>query len=226
MDEFPNFTSSEAPLQPALQSEFVAPLQPISDSTVSDQPTAASESSALVPSTTEDTSDNAVSSDLNQPTASGSSVLVPSITEDTSDNAVSSDVNQPIAARESSVLVPSITEDTSANAVSSDVNQPTAASGSSVLVPSSITEDISDTAFSGQPEVAEQESSSTSYSTHVPEGSSILDMPVDCKVAPLQPQAPIQPPASSSKENPKDPLICGGGDVNISFELSQQPEGN
>ena len=175
----------------------MAPLQPVSDSTVSGE--IVNESSA-------------------------SNVLLPSTTEDISDNAVS-DVNEQTAQSESNVLVPSTTEDISDNAVSSDVNQPTAASESNVSVPST-TEDISDTAFSGQPEVAEQESSSTSYSTHVPEGSSILDMPVDCKVAPLQPQAPIQPPASSSKENPKDPLICGGGDVNISFELSQQPEGN
>ena len=137
-DEFPHFISSEAPLQPALQSELVAPIQPISDSTVS------------------------------------------------------------------------------------DVNQPTAPSESNVLV-ASTTEDISDTAVSGEPEVAEQQSISTSY---VPEGSSILDMPVDCKVAPLQPQAPLQPPASDSKDNPKDPLISGGEGVNISFELSQQPEGN
>ena len=50
--------------------------------------------------------------------------------------------------------------------------------------------------------------------------SHILDMPVECDVAPLQPQAPLQP--FVSKVNIKDPLICGSTSGNLSFELAAQ----
>ena len=47
----------------------------------------------------------------------------------------------------------------------------------------------------------------------------LLDLPVKCDVAPLQPQAPLQP---STQENIRDPLIGGTGKANLSFELSGQ----
>ena len=46
-----------------------------------------------------------------------------------------------------------------------------------------------------------------------------LDLPVKCDVAPLQPQAPLQP---STQENIRDPLIGGTGKAYLSFELSGQ----
>ena len=45
-------------------------------------------------------------------------------------------------------------------------------------------------------------------------------MPVECDVAPLQPQAPLQP--FVSQVNIKDPLICGSISGNLSFELAAQ----
>ena len=50
--------------------------------------------------------------------------------------------------------------------------------------------------------------------------SHILDMPVECDVAPLQPQAPLQ--SFVSQVNIKDPLICGPASGNLSFELTAQ----
>ena len=50
--------------------------------------------------------------------------------------------------------------------------------------------------------------------------SHILDMPVECDVAPLQPQTPLQP--FVSQVNIKDPLICGPTSGNLSFELAAQ----
>ena len=50
--------------------------------------------------------------------------------------------------------------------------------------------------------------------------SHILDQPVECDVAPLQPQAPLQP--FVSQINIKDPLICGPASGNLSFELAAQ----
>ena len=51
------------------------------------------------------------------------------------------------------------------------------------------------------------------------------NQPVDLSLAPLQPQAPLQPSMSSGKE--MDPLIGGEGPGNLSFELTQQQhEGN
>ena len=47
----------------------------------------------------------------------------------------------------------------------------------------------------------------------------LLDLPVKCDVASLQPQAPLQP---STQENVRDPLIGGTGKANLSFELSRQ----
>ena len=52
------------------------------------------------------------------------------------------------------------------------------------------------------------------------------NQPVDLSLAPLQPQAPLQPSMSSGKG--MDPLIGGEGPGNLSFELTQQQqhEGN
>ena len=50
--------------------------------------------------------------------------------------------------------------------------------------------------------------------------SHILDQPVECDVAPLQPQAPLQP--FVSQINIKDPIICGPASGNLSFELAAQ----
>ena len=50
--------------------------------------------------------------------------------------------------------------------------------------------------------------------------SHILDQPVECDVAPLQPQAPLQP--FVNQINIKDPLICGPASGNLSFELAAQ----
>ena len=47
---------------------------------------------------------------------------------------------------------------------------------------------------------------------------------VKCSVAPLQPQAPLQPLDSSS--NNMDPLIGGPATGDLSFELTQQHQGN
>ena len=42
----------------------------------------------------------------------------------------------------------------------------------------------------------------------------LLDIPFKCDVAPLQPQAPLQPSSQT-----RDPLIGGSGEANLSFEL-------
>ena len=62
----------------------------------------------------------------------------------------------------------------------------------------------------------------TDVTYSVPISGAILNMPVppSCRMAPLQPQAPLQP---SEKE--MDPLIGGEGGGNLSFELTQQHEG-
>ena len=46
----------------------------------------------------------------------------------------------------------------------------------------------------------------------------LLDIPFKCDVAPLQPQAPLQPSSSQTR----DPLIGGSGEANLSFELPGQ----
>ena len=46
----------------------------------------------------------------------------------------------------------------------------------------------------------------------------LLDIPFKCDVTPLQPQAPLQPSSSQTR----DPLIGGSGEANLSFELPGQ----
>ena len=63
--------------------------------------------------------------------------------------------------------------------------------------------------FSTESKDSQQESTS----------SHILDMPVQCDVAPLQPQAPLQP-FVSQEVNIKDPLIGGSTGGNLSSGLA------
>ena len=65
--------------------------------------------------------------------------------------------------------------------------------------------------FSTESKDSQQESTS----------SHILDMPVQCDVAPLQPQAPLQP-FVSQEVNIKDPLIGGSTGGNLSSGLAAQ----
>ena len=90
------------------------------------------------------------------------------------------------------------------------------------LQPSSLQPTDSSVATTTQPSAVEPDTEHFADSTDVTTtvSSHILDMPVQCDVAPLQPQAPLQP--SVSQLNIKDPLICGATSGNLSFELAAQ----
>ena len=84
------------------------------------------------------------------------------------------------------------------------------------LQPSSLQPTDSSVATTTQPSAVEPDTGHFADSMDVTTtvSSHILDMPVQCDVAPLQP--------SVSQLNIKDPLICGATSGNLSFELVAQ----
>ena len=187
--EFPDFISSQAPLQP---SSSTLPETDFSDNTT----TTTVPDSNVIPSTEDNFSDNVPSQESSAPKESG--VSVPSTqasTQEKSDNVPL--LQESSAPEESGVSVPS-----------------TQAS----------TQEKSDNVTDNVPLLQESTPPPKESGVSVPStvSSEVLDFSVHSQVvAPLQPQAPLQP---SAKENVKDPLICGSAG-NISFELLQH-EGN
>ena len=184
--EFPDFISSQAPLQP---SSSTLPETDFSDNMT----TTTVPDSNVIPSTEDNFSDNVHSQESSAPKESG--VSVPS-TEEKSDNVTDN--------------VPLLQESTA----------PPKESG--VSVPS--TQEKSDNVTDNVPLLQESTAPPKESGVSVPStvSSEVLDLSVHSQVvAPLQPQAPLQP---SAKENVKDPLICGSAG-NIFFELLQH-EGN
>ena len=116
-------------------------------------------------------------------------------------------------------VIPSTEDNFSDNVPSQESSAP---KESGVSVPS--TQEKSDNVTDNVPLLQESTPPPKESGVSVPStvSSEVLDLSVHSQVvAPLQPQAPLQP---SAKENVKDPLICGSAG-NISFELLQH-EGN
>ena len=202
----PSTVSSEV-LDFSVHSQVVAPLQPQAPL----QP-----SSSTLPET--DFSDNTTT------TTVPDSNVIPSTEDNFSDNVPSQESSAP---KGSGVSVPSTQE--KSDDVTDNVpllQESSAPEESGVSVPSTqaSTQEKSDNVTDNVPLLQESTPPPKESGVSVPStvSSEVLDFSVHSQVvAPLQPQAPLQP---SAKENVKDPLICGSAG-NISFELLQH-EGN